>query len=77
LEYSKTNAFIVSIEICNSGRFEVVGLVDALYEKGCRILLIDSYGSEDGYAEIQYSDINQINSNEYDERYRRILYRGR
>ncbi|MCL2672670.1 MAG: hypothetical protein FWF10_11655 [Clostridiales bacterium] len=74
LEYSKTNAFIVSIEICDSGHFEAIGLVDGLYEEGCRILLIDEYGNEAGYAEIKYSDISQINSNEYDERYRRILY---
>ena len=77
LEYSKMNAFIVSIEICDSGHFEVIGLVDSLYEEGCRILLINQYGSEDGYAEIKYSDISQINSNEYDERYRRILYKGK
>lgn len=77
LEYSKTNAFIVSVEICNSGHFEAVGLVDSLYEEGCRILRINQYGNEDGYAEIKYSDISQINSNEYDERYRRIMYQSR
>ena len=74
LEYSKANAFIVSIELCNSGHFEAIGLVNSFYKEGCRILLIDQYGNEDGYAEIKYSDISQINSNEYDERYRRILH---
>ncbi|MCL2696292.1 MAG: hypothetical protein FWE69_08210 [Clostridiales bacterium] len=76
LEYSKMNVFIVRIEICDSGHFDVIGLVDSLNEEGCRILQIDQYGSKDGYAEIKYSDISQINSNEYDERYRRILHQG-
>jgi len=74
LEHSKEKAFLVIIEICNSNHFDAIGMVDSIDDDGCKILLIDQYGKEAGYAEIRYSDITQIYSDDCDERYRRILY---
>ena len=74
LRYAKENNFIAGIEICDSDEFDALGLVDSLSDEGCKILLINQYGNENGYAEIKYSDITQMNCNECEERYRRILH---
>ena len=74
LEYSRQKAFIVSVEICNSGYLDATGLFELLSEDGCRILIIDEYGNENGYADIEYLDITEIKINDCEERYRGILY---
>lgn len=54
------NKHIVSIELLNSGLYNITGFIDGLSEEICKINQIDQYGNEDGHSIIQLSSITQL-----------------
>lgn len=51
---------IVSIELADSGRNNLIGFVFDYDEVNCKIQLIDEYGQEDGFGYCSLADITQI-----------------
>ena len=51
---------IVSLELVNSGIYDVDGFVEAVDEGGCTIKQIDEYGYEDGYSYVEIDNITQL-----------------
>ncbi len=58
------NAFdtkeIVSIELLNSGIYDLIGVVEEIDENNCKIKQYNDYGCEDGYSIVNLCDITKI-----------------
>lgn len=62
---------IVSLELCESGCYDITGFVEESDEERCKIHLVDEYGENDGFSYILLSDITWISYDSEDEK--RIL----
>lgn len=51
---------VISVEILDSGIYDITGVVDHVKDGICTIRLIDEYGYEDGCSVCQVGDITQI-----------------
>ena len=51
---------IVSLELVNSGMYDVEGFVETVEEGGCTIKQIDEYGYENGYSYVEIDNITQL-----------------
>ena len=60
IRYANENRMIVSVELLDSGRSDIIGFVNCLNEDSCQFDQIDDYGNLDGQAIVNYSDISFI-----------------
>lgn len=74
LLYAKELKRLVSIELHDSGYFDVVGLVEDVSEGVCRIHRINEYGESDGCSFINMDSISKISYDSEDERRIMRLY---
>ncbi len=74
LLYAKELKRLVSIELHDSGYFDVVGLVEDVSEGVCRIHIINEYGESDGCSFINMDSISKISCDSEDERRVMRLY---
>lgn len=64
---AKNNENIVSVELLDSERVNVMGFVEEIDDSICKIKQIDEYGYNDGYSYIYLNDITQVVCNSQDE----------
>ena len=76
LSFAKEREKIVSIELHDSGFADVVGFVDEVDEKVCRIHVIDEYGYDDSCSYVDLNSISQIVLDSEDERRIARLYQA-
>ena len=76
LSFAKERKKIVSIELHDSGFADVVGFVDEVDEKVCRIHVIDEYGYDDSCSYVDLNSISQIVLDSEDERRIARLYQA-
>ncbi len=60
LLFAQSTKHIVSVELCDSGYFDVVGFVSSIDKTDCEVQLIDEYGVNDGNAFISLLDITAV-----------------
>ncbi len=72
---AKKMGMIVSIELNHSGVDDVVGFVDSINDKICKMVQINEYGEEDGASYFALRNISQLCFDSCDER--RILLLNR
>lgn len=51
---------VVSIELLDSGRYDLCGFVEKFDDEECTIFLVDEYGYSDGYAHIDVANVTAI-----------------
>lgn len=73
IQYACTQNYIVSLELLNSGVYDVQGYVKDVTDEGCTIEQITEYGEDDGLTLIAVSDITKISCNSADEILLKIL----
>lgn len=65
---------MISIELLDSGIYDLIGIVEAIDKTTCRIKQYNEYGFEDGYSIINPDDITQISYASQDEqRIKRLM----
>ncbi len=62
---------IISIELLDSGTYDIIGFVEEINENTCKISQVNDDGQDDGVTYIRINDITQISADSLDER--RIL----
>ena len=60
LRYAKEFGKVVSVEMMDSGRNDIIGFVTRFDEKNCLFDQVDDYGNVDGQAIIDVSDISYL-----------------
>ena len=73
LKFAKIKNYIVSIELINSGFYDIQGYVATIEKDNCLINQVTEYGDVDGMAVIKLSDITKISCNSNDEVTLKIL----
>lgn len=73
LSFAKIKNYVVSIELLNSGYYDIQGYVEVVDNDGCKIKQITEYGELDGICFVTLSDITQISCNSEDEINLKIL----
>ena len=68
LMYAKELNRLVSIELYDSGYYDVVGLVENVSESVCQIHTINEYGERDGCSFVNLDSISKISCDSEDER---------
>lgn len=74
LSYAFESKGVLSIELIDSENYDIVGFVDELSDKQCKIKQVDEYGFKDGYSYIDIADITEISYNSLDEQRILVLY---
>lgn len=73
IQYACAQNYIVSLELLNSGVYDVQGYVKDVTDEGCIIKQITEYGEEDGTTFVLLSDITKVSCNSEDEIMLKIL----
>ncbi|HML48807.1 MAG TPA: hypothetical protein PKE04_18865 [Clostridia bacterium] len=73
LAFAKARAYVVTLELLDSGEDDLQGYVQALEDETVNIRLIGSYGEEDGNALIREADITGLVCNSEDEYILKLL----
>ncbi len=60
LKYVHSKKHIVSIELCNSDSFDIVGYIDSIDDNECTIKQVDRYGCYDGLSYVKISNITML-----------------
>ena len=68
---------IVSVELCGSEMWDVVGIMDSITGNNCKVNCVDEYGLEDGVSFIELRDITQICFESEDENRISVLWKDR
>ncbi len=68
LNYAFLNNQIVSLELLNSGIFDVVGYVTEIDENVCVIKQVDEYGFDDGISYLEWLNITMLSVLSEDEK---------
>ena len=74
LSYAIENRFVVAMEIADSKRYDITGIIESVDDGICRVRQIDSYGESDGEALARVDDISQLCIDSEDERIRMSLF---
>lgn len=72
LSFAKEMGLLVSIELENSGIFDITGFIEDISETICKIRVINEYGYNDGHS---YIETNRISQMELDSEYERRIMR--
>ena len=59
---------VVSIELNNSGSFDIIGMIESIQNDACMAVLLDEYGHSDGNCHFSLDDVTQICYDSADER---------
>ncbi|WP_238882330.1 hypothetical protein [Clostridium sp. YIM B02551] len=73
LRFAEQQEYIVSIELLNSGFYDVQGYIEAIEDDNCNIKQVNEYGEEDGVSLIKLIDITKISCNSLDEKVLKVL----
>lgn len=73
LKFAKTKGYIVSLELLNSGFYDVQGYIEKIENNNCFIKQITEYGEVDGISMVELQDISKISCNSSDEKILQIL----
>lgn len=68
LSYAKETGELVSLELLESGDYDVVGFVKEIEEDQCTVMYVDEYGFEDGLTYFSVGDISELEFASEDER---------
>ncbi|KOF55772.1 hypothetical protein AGR56_18355 [Clostridium sp. DMHC 10] len=60
LKFAQTQDYIVSIELLNSGFYDIQGYIQTIKKDSCIIKQITEYGEYDGIGFVEFSDITKI-----------------
>ena len=74
LNYSKKENYIISLEVNNSGNFDVQGFISSVDEKCIIVDKINDDGKKDGYIYIDTESVNSIRCDTRNERILKKLY---
>lgn len=73
LSFAKTKGYIVSLELLNSGFYDVQGYIEKIENDNCFVKQITEYGEVDGMSMVELRDISKISCNSSDEKILEIL----
>ena len=77
LKFSSDRKYIVSLEILNSGVYDIQGYIQEITNDGCTIKQVTEYGEDDGTALVAFSDITKVSCNSSEESVLNILNSSR